>query len=404
MKIESKLFFDSLEFRRQLEQELTGNILPFWSTYTIDRVNGGFYGALNNARQILNTVPRSAVLCARILWTFSAAYRIFGLETYQKTALWAYDYLTNVFWDAEYGGLFWQVDMNGRPIHDRKQAYAQAFGIYGLAEYYRAIGDPRSLSLAQTIFQLLDEHAFDPVNGGYIEGSNRGWGPLPDMRLCERDLDCRKSMNTMLHILEACTNLLRVWDGDQLRAQHRALLDHFVNHIVNPSSGHCRLFLDDRWLSLSDEVSYGHDIEASWLLWEAASCHDDPLLLVQVRSAALNLAEAVYQEGRDGDGSLVYSGGNNGWVDTNKAWWVQAEAMVGFYNAYQLSREEHFARAAWQCWAYIQDHLVDRRNGDWFKQLDRNGKPDPSAYKAGPWECPYHHSRACYEMLERLDQ
>ncbi len=402
MDIVRKPLFDPSEFRQQLEQELKGNILPFWSTYSVDPINRGFYGALTNDRRILNTVPRSAVLCARILWTFSAAYRLFGLEEHRATALWAYDYLTNVFWDADYGGLFWQVDLKGRPVDDRKQAYAQAFGIYGLAEYCRATKDSRSLSLAQSLFQLLEKHAFDPIHGGYIEGCDRKWGPRADMRLSERDLNCRKSMNTLLHILEAYTNLLRVRDEVQLRIQHRALLDQFMHHIVDPSSGQCQLFFDDRWESMSDEVSYGHDIEASWLLWEAATCHDDPLLKAQVRSTALALAGAVYREGREEDGSLVYTGGKNGWVDTSKAWWVQAEGMVGFHNSYQLSGEEHFARAARQCWDFIQNYLIDRKNGDWFKQLDRNGEPDPSVYKVGPWECPYHHSRACYEMLERL--
>ncbi len=391
------------EFKQQLEQELQGNILPFWSTYVVDKVNGGFYGALTNDREVLNSVPRSAVLCARILWTFSAAYRLLGLDEYLTTACWAYDYLTRVFWDAEYGGLFWQVDFNGHPVLDRKHHYAQAFGIYGLAEYYRATQDPRSLSLAQRLFQLLEEHAFEPVYGGYIEGSRRQWDKLEDMRLSDRDLQCRKSMNTMLHILEAYTNLSRVWDDSRLKAQHRALIDHFLQRIVDASSGHFRLFFDDSWHSLSDEVSYGHDIEGSWLLLEAAGRHGDPLLITQVRSAALKIAQAVYQEGWDADGSLVYAGGPLGWEDTSKAWWVQAEALVGFYNAYQLSGQMHFALAAQHCWEYIQAHLVDRKFGDWFKQLNRDGTPDKALYKAGPWECPYHHSRACFEMLERLD-
>jgi mannobiose 2-epimerase len=394
---------ETAEFQRQLEQELTGNILPFWSTYPVDAANGGFFGALTNDRRVLNEVPRSAVLCARILWTFSAAYRHFGVEDYRKTALWAYDYLTSVFWDADYGGLYWQVDATGHPVSDRKHCYAQAFGIYGLAEYYQATRDPRSQSQAITLFKLLEEHAFDPVYGGYIEGCDRKWGPLEDMRLSARDVDCRKSMNTLLHILEAYTNLSRVWEDRRLEDQHRALLGHFLSKIVDLDHGHLRLFFNDDWHSLVDQVSYGHDIEASWLLLEAAERHADPLLLDPVRAAALKLAEAVYREGRDADGSLVYEADPQGWKDTGKAWWVQAEAMVGFTNAYQLSGQAHYARAARQLWEYTQAHLVDREHGDWFKQLSRDGTPNGSTYKVGPWECPYHHSRACFEMLERLD-
>ena len=224
------------------------------------------------------------------------------------------------------------------------------------------------------------------------------------MRLSDRDLDCRKSMNTMLHILEAYTNLLRVWQDSALRARHKALIETFLKHIVDASIGHFKLFFDDRWNSLFQNVSYGHDIEGSWLLIEAAEVQADPLLLGKVCEAAIRIASAVYDDGLEPDGSLPYEAGPPGLVDSHKSWWVQAEAMVGFYNAYQLSGQARFAKAAWRSWNYIQDRLIDRTHGDWFKRLDRAGNPDHSSYKVGPWECPYHHGRTCFEMLERLDR
>ncbi len=390
------------DLRRQLTEELTGNILPFWMAYSVDKVNGGFYGALTNDLVIHNEVPRSAILCARILWTYAAAFRKLGDQKYLATARWAYDYLKGVFWDPEYGGLYWTVDATGRPVFDRKHHYAQAFGIYGLAEYYRATRKPQSLALAQALFQLLEKHAYDPVNGGYIEGSSRKWQALTDMRLSERDLDCRKSMNTMLHVLEAYTNLLRVWDDATLKAQHKALLEMFQQHIVDHSTGHFKLFFDDQWNSLLDNKSFGHDIEGSWLLFEAAEVQGDPALAERVRETAIQIASAVYQDGLEPDGSLPYEAGPHGLVDSDKSWWVQAEAMLGFYNAYQLSGQERFAQAACQSWDYIQDKIIDRTHGDWFKRLHRDGTPDNSSYKVGPWECPYHHSRACFEMIDRL--
>ena len=395
--------FDKSDFRRQLEEELTGNILPFWMTHVVDKVNGGFYGAVTNDLQVHNQVPRSATLCARILWTYATAYRRLGAEQYLSMARWAYDYLTHVFWDQEYGGLYWQVDCNGNPISDRKHHYAQAFAIYGLAEYYRATQEPQSLELAQTLFHLLEKHAYEALYQGYIEGSSRKWEALVDMRLSDVDPNCRKSMNTMLHILEAYTHLLQVWDDAHLKVQHRALLETFQRHIIDRDTGHFKLFFDDQWHSLSDNMSFGHDIEGSWLLWEAAKAQGDSALLAQVRESVIDLAAAVYREGLDDDGSLFYEGGPQGLVDTGKAWWVQAEAVVGFYNAYQLSGQVDFAQAAYRCWRYIQDKMVDRKHGEWFKQLHRDGTPDHTRYKAGPWDCPYHHSRACFEMLDRLD-
>ncbi|HLF27685.1 MAG TPA: AGE family epimerase/isomerase [Anaerolineae bacterium] len=390
------------DFRQQVKEELTGNILPFWMTTVVDQVNGGFYGAVTNDLQVHNHVPRSAVLCARLLWTYATAYRRLGAQQYLSMARRAYDYLTRIFWDQDYGGVYWQVDYRGNPVVDRKHHYAQAFALYGLAEYYRATQDPQSLRLAQTLFYRLEQYAYEAIHQGYLEASNREWGPLADTRLSDRDLPCRKSMNTMLHILEAYTNLLRVWDDAQLKVQQRVLLETFQKHILDQQTGHFKLFFDDSWQSLSENVSFGHDIEGSWLLVEAAEAQGDWELFAQVRESALKLATTVYREGLDEDGSLFYEGSPYGRVDTGKDGWAQAEAVVGFYNAYQLSSQVHFAQAAYRCWAYIQAKMVDRIHGDWLKRLHRDGTPDHTRYKAGPWECPYHQSRACFEMLIRL--
>jgi len=391
------------DFAKQLQVELTGNILPFWMAHTVDKANGGFYGALTNDLQIHNEVPRSAILCARILWTYATAYRRLGSSEYLSMAKLAYDYLERVFLDHDYGGLYWSVDCNGKPVFDRKHHYAQAFGIYGLSEYYRAAHEPRSLAQAQELFGLLEKHAYEPEYGGYIEGSSREWKKLEDMRLSDRDLNCRKSMNTQLHILEAYTNLMRVWDDAHLKAQHRALIETFVQRVIDPASSHFKLFFDDAWNSLLDNMSFGHDIEGSWLLVEAAEMQNDPQLLERVKQAAVALASAVLRDGVEGDGSIPYEASSAGLVDPEKSWWVQAEAMVGFYNAYQLSGQEQFARAAYKSWNYIQDKFVDRQYGDWFKVLHHEGTPMPASYKVGPWECPYHHGRACFEMLDRLE-
>jgi mannobiose 2-epimerase len=392
------------EFREQLEQELRGNILPFWMAKTVDTVHGGFYGAVSNNLAVHNEVPRSAILCARILWTFARAYRGYAAPEYLALAQHAYDYLTEVFWDPDFGGVYWSVDQYGNPVRDRKHHYAQAFAIYGLSEYYRITQEPRSLQIVQALFDLLEKHAYDPVHGGYIEGSSRSWGKLEDMRLSTKEINSQKSMNTMLHILEAYTNLLRVWEDEKLKNQHKQIIEIFIDKIVDSQTHHFNLLFDDQWNSLIPHISYGHDIEGSWLLVEAAEVQGDAAQLESVQGAALKMAEAVYRRGRDVDGSLFYEGNLQQIMDASKSWWVQAEAMVGFYNAYQLSGDSKFLEAVKLCWAYIQSNLVDHKYGDWLKERDPGGNINEAVYKAGPWECPYHHGRTCLEMIERLEQ
>jgi mannobiose 2-epimerase len=401
--VATPLPFTRPQLRQSFMTELTGNILPFWIGHAIDPINSGFYGAVTNDLIIHNEVPRSAILCSRILWAYASAYRRFGDAQYLSMAQQAYRYLTQIFWDPEYGGVYWQVDCQGKAVRDHKHHYAQAFAIYGLSEYHRATGDTQSLVLAQSLFGLLEEHAYEPVYRGYLEGSNRTWGTLTDTRLSLQEPNSHKSMNTMLHILEAYTNLLRVWPDTHLKARHQELIEVFLQHIVDPLTHHFKLFFDDKWHSLTDTQSFGHDIEGSWLLCEAAEMQADTALLARVHDCAISMALVVHREGLDDDGSLLYEAGPEGVRDATKAWWAQAEAVVGFYNAYQLSGAEYFAVAAYGCWRYIQSKVVDREHGDWIKQLYRDGTPDHTIYKIGPWECPYHHSRVCLEMLERLD-
>lgn len=400
--------------RRRIEAELTGNILPFWAARTPDEENGGFYGALTNDLQVLNGAPRSAVLTARILWTFAAAYHLTGAARDLAIAQRAYDTLLAHFRDPQHGGVYWTVDRRGQPLDDRKHAYAQAFTIYGLAEYARATGDPAALAEAQALFRLLEAHTYDPVNGGYIEGCTREWGALADMRLSAVDVNSRKSMNTLLHIMEAYTNLLRAWPDAGLRAQLKGLIQVFFDHVIDPEAHRFRLFFDDRWrwAHLSTTVSYGHDIEGSWLLVEAAEALGDtggvtphqeapPPLLTRARAEAVAMADAVLRAALNPDGSIRYESGGHDERAAQKHWWAHAEAVVGFYNAYQLSGEARFADAAAAVWEYIDARFVDREHGDWFKVLDPAGAPLPDQPKVGPWECPYHHSRMCFEMLAR---
>jgi len=391
----------------RIEKELLGNILPFWMRHTVDRENGGFYGTVDCDLKVEKKSPRAAVINARILWTYSAACRLYGAQ-YREIADWAYDYIVKKFWDAEHGGVYWMLDYQGNPINGRKQIYAQAFAAYGMTEYFRATGKPESLEYAQRLFHLIEEHSYDPEWKGYLEARGRDWTALADMRLSEKDLNSPKSMNTHLHVMEAYTNLLRVWKDPELQAKHKELLEVTMDRIVDNSTGHFKLFFDMQWNSLTGHVSFGHDIEGSWLILEAAEVLGDPALIERARKLAVAMAQSVYAEGLDRDGSLFYERNGAGvMTDPNKHWWAQAEAVVGFYNAYQVSGEQRFADEAYRVWEYIEERIVDKVHGEWHAKLRPGGTPykakeDGDACLVGPWKCPYHNSRVCYEMIERL--
>ena len=393
----------------RIEKELVGNILPFWMHYTVDRENGGFYGGVDCDLRVEKESPRAAVINARILWTYSAACRLYG-SRYREMANWAYDYVVKKFWDAEHGGVYWMLDYHGKPLSDRKQIYAQAFAAYGMAEYFRATGNTDSLECAQRLFHLIEKHSYDSVWKGYFEARGRDWSALADMRLSEKDLNSPKSMNTHLHVMEAYTNLLRVWRDPDLLARQRELLEVTMDRIVDDATGHFKLFFDNQWNSLSDHVSFGHDIEGSWLIPEAAEVLGDAALAARARKLAVTMAQTVYREGPDKDGSLFYEADSKGaMIDPNKHWWAQAEAVVGFCNAYQISGQEHFLDQAYRVWEYIEERLVDRVHGEWHAKLRPDGRPwleteDPDACLVGPGKCPYHNARVCYEMIERLGE
>lgn len=397
---------DNVAWRENVRDELVGNILPFWAKRTVDP-RGGFYGFIGQDLTVDPDASRSAVLNTRILWTFSTALRMFG-DTWRPVADHAFAYIRQNFVDPVHGGLFWMLDGAGKVESDRKQIYAQAFGIYGLAEYHRATGNPESLQMAQQLFHLIEAHSHDAVHGGYIEARARDWSALADQRLSEKDLNSPKSMNTHLHIMEGYTNLLRVWRDPELVARQTELMNVFFDHILDARTRHLKLFFDMDWSLQSPHLSYGHDIEASWLLVEAAEVLGDAAILQKARDWAVAIAGTVYAEGLDSDGSIFYEAEADGTlIDPKKHWWAQAEATVGFYNAYQLSQDARFLEAAQRLWGYIKDKVVDHVHGEWHAKLTPDGRPllaseDGDVCLVGPWKCPYHNARLCFELVDRL--
>src|SRR5271157_1297541 len=391
-------------WQTEIHRELTGNILPFWMQHARDPEQGGFYGSLSNHLVVDNQSPRSAILTARILWTFSAAYGYERRPEYLAMSEYAFAYLCQKFIDPLYGGVYWSVDAQGQPLQRRKHSYAQAFAIYGLSEFYRASADATALHMAQHLFELLDQYAYEPRFGGYLEGRAEDWSATTDMRLSEKEIDAQKSMNTLLHLLEAFTNLYRVWPDSHLGQRMLELTNIFLEHILEPGGQHLRLLFDDRWNSLVNSVSFGHDIEASWLLVESADVLGISELSQRIKVAAVQMAQAVYEQGLWPDGCVILEQDEKGQRNPERHWWPLAEGMVGFYHAYQLTSRLHFERASRRCWQFAQDRMVDRQYGDWYKVLEASYIPKAGYPKMGAWECPYHHARACLELIKRLNK
>jgi mannobiose 2-epimerase len=388
------------DLRQKVETELLSNILPFWLKYTVDEEYGGFRGQISNDLTIDPHAAKGLILNARILWTFSKAFTVYRDPIYLATARRAYEYLDRYFWDHEFGGVYWMLDYLGQPKDTKKRIYGQAFTVYALAEYYHASGDPEALAKAMRMVEQIESTGHDDEHGGYFETYERNWTLAKDQRLSDVDMDEKKSMNTHLHLMEAYATLLRFHEDATVRLRLRELIEIFLDHIIDSATHHFILFFDEEWHPRFDKISLGHTIEGSWLLCEAAEILGDAVLLARVRKVAVKMAEAVYEQGLDTDGGLLYELNP---ADTEKHWWPQAEAVVGFFNAYQLTGQPHFLIAAERSWAFIEKYIVDREHGEWFSRVSQSGVPGEEQYKVDPWKCPYHNSRTCIEVMERLD-
>ena len=416
--------------KQEMQDVLQDNILRFWLDKMQDQEHGGFYGRIDGSGVLHPEAEKGAILNARILWSFSAAYRVLGNQEYLDAATRAKDYIIEHFIDKEYGGVYWSLDYKGEPLDTKKQFYAIGFAIYGLTEYARATGDREALEYALDLYDCIEEHAFDREHNGYIEACTREWGEIADMRLSELDANYPKSQNTHLHIIEPYTNLLRCLK--ELRAQEscdyvstigsvlpvgitipmetivaveaslRNLIDIFTDRILNPETHHLDLFFNMDWTRGAGRLeSYGHDIECSWLMHEAALVLGDQKVLDKVEKIIVQVAKAS-EKGLRPDGSMIHEANlDTGHVDDDLHWWVQAENVVGWYDIYQYYGDEDALKKAVRCWQYIKENLVDTINGEWFWSRHPDGTLNTVDDKAGFWKCPYHNSRMCLEIIER---
>ena len=416
--------------KREMQDVLENNILRFWLDQMMDYEHGGFYGRMAHDGELHPEAEKGAILNARILWAFSAAFRVLKHPEYLEAATRAKDYIIEHFIDQEYGGVYWSVDYEGNPLDTKKQFYAIGFMIYGLTEYARATGDREALDYALDLYDCIEEHAFDREHNGYIEACTREWGRIEDMRLSDLDANYPKSQNTHLHIIEPYTNLLRCLKEAQaqescdyvsaigsvlpvgisvppqtiseVEGALRNLVDIFTDKILNKDTNHLDLFFGMDWTRGAGHLeSYGHDIECSWLLHEAALVLGDQQVLMKVEPIVQAVAQAS-AKGLRPDGSLIHEANlDTGYVDDDLHWWVQAENVVGWYNIWQHFGDEEALNRAEKCWHYIKKQLIDYEHGEWYWSRHANGLLNTKDDKAGFWKCPYHNSRMCLEIIER---
>ncbi|MBR6106898.1 MAG: AGE family epimerase/isomerase [Oscillospiraceae bacterium] len=396
---------DSLKtLAAECEQELRDHILPFWMNLRDPR--GGFFGQVTHALTLHRDAPKGIILHARILWTFSAAYLRFREPQYLEAARHACDFLQQA-WDMEHGGFYWSMTADGKPFETNKYAYCSAFCIYGLTLYSEAAGDRDALALALKAFDCIEERFAQRC--GYIEAFTENWLPLENDHLSEHDLHAAKTMNTTLHLIEAYAELYRVTKYAYIGEALHKLLRLIADEIYQPDERMLGVFFDGNLSLLGDLHSYGHDIEASWLLDHACDCLGKKRVTAEFRTLDYTLANHVYEAAfRDG---ALYNERFMQDIDKTRVWWVQAEGVLGFLNAAKTAEllkkdsaaADRFISGTLTLWDSIKAYQIDRRpGGEWFSEINTDGTPRPECDMAGLWKCPYHNSRMCLEVIRRV--
>jgi mannobiose 2-epimerase len=390
------------QLKKEVTEDLTRNILPYWSAKMVDNLNGGFYGRIDGNDKVYPEEEKGGILNARILWTYSSAYRVLGDTSYLRLAKRAKDYILAHFIDSQYGGAYMSLKADDTPSNTRKHVYTNAFFIYALAEYSRATGDKLALAESMKIFELFEKYAADKEYGGYYEVFSQDWQRIRERLIGESSEKDEKTMNTSLHVMEAFANLYRV-SGDKVVGDRlRKMIEIFLDKIIDKKTSHLICFLDRQWNSTSTIDSYGHDIESSWLLLEAATLLNDKNLTERVKEAGLKIANAAAEGYQPDGGMLTEKNYVTGQIRKQRSWWEQAETVVGYLNAFELTGDESFLNRSLKSWEFIKKYFVDTKNGAWFTNVSESGVSGGD--KAGPWICPYHNGRMCMEVIERVKE
>lgn len=380
----------------EVKNELENHIIPFWNSLRDDE-KGGFYGFMDCNLKLDKNAEKGVILHSRILWFYSNCYLVLKDEKCLENAKHCYDFMVKHCVDRENGGVYWLMNADGTVSDSMKHTYCQAFFVYALSSYYDASGDESALRLAMEIFDTIEEKCTDDV--AYLEAMSADWKLIPNDALSENGLMADKTMNTTLHLLEAYTELYRVHKDERVLERLKFQLQLFLDKIFYPEDDRLLVFFDREFKVIGDIHSYGHDIEATWLLDRACEVIGDDSLTEKVsamnKRVVANIAKIAYEN------NSLNNERENEKINKIRVWWVQAEAVVGFLNGYQKYGEEKYMEMAENIWGYIKSELIDKRDGgEWHSQIEEDGKPSVKPV-VDPWKCPYHNGRMCLEVLKR---
>lgn len=387
-------------WQNEFRQELRERIIPFWQGL-VDKEFGGYYGLLDFDLNLDKKAVKGCILNSRILWFFSSAYLCQKDPALLENAEHAYRFMLDHCVDGDMGGVYWSVNFDGSVCDDTKHTYNQAFAIYALAAYARATGKQEPIDLAWKIYEIIESKCRD--KDGYLEAFTRDFKPASNEKLSENGVMATRTMNTLLHVFEGYSGLYQATKDERLAARIREMMDIFVEKIYNTELRRQEVFFDADYHTLIDLHSYGHDIESAWLLDWGCSLLEDEQLNAKVIPIFTEMAQNVYEKAYHGAG--LYNECERGVDDKKRIWWVQAETVVGFMNAWQRNPEKgHFLKASQEVWNYIKEKVIDHREGsEWYWAVQDNGQPDSSREIVEPWKCPYHNGRMCIEMIRRLE-
>lgn len=388
-----------MSMKDEIRDHLVSDIIPFWKGLRDDEY-GGYYGYLSYDLKLDKKAEKGCILNSRIMWFFSNAYTLLKDKTLLDEADHGYAFLKDYCIDSENGGIYWSMNYDGTPLDTTKHTYNQAFCIYALSSYYEASGKEEALELAKQLFHMIEEKCTD--DQGYLEAFTRDFKPESNEKLSENGVLAEKTMNTLLHVFEAYTELYRVSKDTEVKERLEWIMDVFADKVYDSACKRQEVFFDKNYNSLIDLHSYGHDIETAWLIDRGVEVLGEEAYSRKMTPITKALTQNIYEVAFDGH-SLANEC-EKGVVDTNRVWWVQAETIVGFLNGYEKDPSKtEYKEAAEAVWQFIKEHVIDPREGsEWFWLVRQDGTPVEGKPIVEPWKCPYHNGRMCMEVIRRL--